>query len=280
MKYILSIIKVIFLYAHAYALPPFVFSSGVVVPLGTNWLTNAACEGAWYMNSAGDATELDVCTASSEDLVETEGDTVAQSSTVPSGYSGNSKAFVLSEDEGLTIADGNNTDISGADAELTICAWVKHASWTGASSYIVSKFTASDDARQYRLRVDSTGYAKGGVSSGTAGSCLVGGTTESIDDVDIGDTNWHHICMVYDDVNIKLYVDGDVDLTGETNNNSAHTAGICPGNNAFYVGMYNPTAYQWDGLIDEVIILSTALSPAEITGIYIYGIDGTRGAND
>ena len=52
--------------------------SGVATWVPTDYTQDANCMGAWYMNSAGDASEIDR-SGEGGDLAESAGDTVAQS---------------------------------------------------------------------------------------------------------------------------------------------------------------------------------------------------------
>jgi hypothetical protein len=228
------------------------------------------------MNSAGDATEVDRSSAGN-DLTETTGDTVAQSSTVPSGYSGYSKAFVIAETEALQEAgDGSELDINGADAKVSICAWVAPASAAGTTVYNIAGKYSTTAGRQYKINAVATGEntVKFGFLTSTAsdtdtGLELYSATTNYA----VDGATWYHVCGVDDDVHNSIYVNGS--WSAEVD----HTGGIYNGTSVFQIGATG-SAGMYGGLGDEVIVLSRDLTAAEIADIYANGITGTKGAGD
>ena len=245
----------------------------------TDYTQDANCMGAWYMNSAGDATEVDR-SGESGDLTESAGDTIAQSATVPTTpvYSGYSKDFVIAETEYLTHADTNSTDINGADQKLSIVAWVKLTAVTNTQNYvIVSKFDWGTGDRQYRLNINGTaanefrfeGYLS---SDGGAGTQIFSTTT------DYAITTWYHVALVYNDTDMRLYINGVLASTPE-----AHITGIDNGDAAFIIGagLNSGTPEQYfNALIDEVAIFNRDLSATEVLENYNHGISGNKGGSD
>jgi len=239
---------------------------------GTDYTADANCMGAWYMNSAGDAAEVDR-SGEGNNLGETSGDTIAQSSDVPSSYSGNSKDLESTETEYLYHADGLDTDINGANQSITFAAWIKPENDTTANMYIVSKWDNADGSRQYSLFYsDSNDRFQCNISNDGAD------WTESFGTTGISYATWVHIACVYNDTDVRLYVNGVLDSNG-ADNPAAHTTGIFNGDQSFRVGGENADLY-FDGLIDEVIIFDRALDAFEILEMYNFGISGNRGAND
>ncbi|MCK5612722.1 LamG domain-containing protein [Candidatus Pacearchaeota archaeon] len=234
------------------------------------------CMGAWFTNgglSANGDDEIDR-SGEGETLTETGGD-IPNSATVPGGYSGTSRDFEDGDTEGLVHADGGSTDISGADQALTLAAWIKYEANPDSDDAIINKYYVVGNERQYKISFRNSDSAVVGYISndGTAFSKAIGGT-------DINDTNWHHVALVYNDIDIRIYLDGSLDSNG-ADNPKAHTTGIYNGTAQFNVGSnVDASAEYFDGLIDEVIVFDRALSAAEILYIYNNGIDGTKGGND
>lgn len=240
-----------------------------------DYTQDASCKGAWFMNSAGDAEEIDRSTAGTETLEERSETTVDSSADHPPGYSGKSKDFEIDDNEQLGAADGGTTDIFGANISLSICLWIKFEADPGMDVYLVNKWdTTMGNHQQYQFKHDhATNALEILLSSNGSDVIKAIGATDLADD-----TNWHHVCAVYDDTDLRIYVDGSLDSSGD--NPIAWENGIF-GSDALFV-----VANDWngndgfDGLMDELIILNRDLSAAEVTEIYTYGIDGSNGGND
>ncbi len=247
----------------------------------TNYVNDANCIGAWFMNSStSDETDQ---TGNGNTLSVTSGDTIPTSATVPSGYSGTSRDVERDDSEGMNQADGNGTDISG-NQDFSIVAWIKIE--TGAdTSVIVGKYYTGTSNRQYQIVYRSTDDALCGYvsSDGSTYSKAIGGTST------VDDGNWHHIAMVFDydagGSTLTLYLDGSVDSNGADNPKS-HTGGIYDGAAYFSVGCASDASGGYvfgtgfDGLLDEVAIFDRVLSLAEIQAIKNNGLDGSKGGND
>jgi len=245
----------------------FIFSTALVTQSSTitpiDYCTDANAQGCWGMEDSGTESDL---TSNSEDLTETSG-TIPQS--VDRKFGAYSRDFESGDTEYLTVADGGSTDISGADQDISICYWFKRESDSGSAEVIIGK--RDDNEGQY-----VTGVSTGDVifaflyNDGTSAGQASGASA-------IGTGTWYHYCMVYNDTDIRLYLDGSLDSNG-ADNPKAHTSGIYDGSAAFAIGTWfisgSPTQY-WDGMVDDVIILDRALSVAEVSNIYNYGMQGT-----
>ena len=229
-----------------------------------DYTADANCMGAWFMN--GNGTNETDRSGETETLTQTSG-TIPTSATVPSGYSGTSRDFVASETEYLTHADAGSTDISGADQSLSITAWIKRDIDSGGYEGIVTKYDYTLTKIQYALWIDSNDK----VDLTLVGESATGGTTINL-------ATWYHVAVVYNDTDLRIYVNGSLDMTPVAN-----STGVSGESVAFAVGCAfdnaAPAAY-FDGLIDEVMIFDRALSAAEVSNIYAKGMDGTRGGND
>lgn len=239
-----------------------------------DYTQDANCMGAWYMNNNG-GNEID---RSGENGTLTQnGGTIPTSATVPAGYSGTSRDFESSETEALYHADGKSTDISGADQKMSFCVWLKFEADPGADVFILNKYNAAGDLRQYQMRhIHADNAIEAAISSNGADNTECLGATDLAND-----TDWHHVCFVYNDVNIILYVDGSVDSNG-VNNPKTYSSGIANKSYPFVIGDFaiDGSYKPFDGLLDEAIIFDRDLSLAEITEIYNHGISGNKGGND
>ena len=242
---------------------------------GADYTSDANCMGAWFMNNNG-GNETDR-SGEGETLTQTVG-TIPTSATVPSGYAGTSRDFELGDSEYLTHADGGSTDIFGANQAITITAWVLPESVTnGDYNVIVSKYDHGSNDRQYLLALYGTAVGEYKVQGRISND---GTATTAVDSTvtDYAISAWHHVAMVYNDIDIRIYVDGVLACTP-----GAHTTGISEEPSAFAVGtMFNSTAtgQYFDGLIDEVSIYNEALSSGDIAAIYANGISGNKGGSD
>ncbi|MGB0861280.1 MAG: LamG domain-containing protein [Saprospiraceae bacterium] len=81
-----------------------------------------------------------------------------------------------------------------------------------------------------------------------------------------GDTDWHNIIGVYNGVNAKIYVDGNLVVTGT---NIPSSLSSTAGNN-FEIGALNGGFFT-SGNIDEVAVWNSELSASDVTTIYNSG---------
>jgi hypothetical protein len=85
-------------------------------------------------------------------------------------------------------------------------------------------------------------------------------------DIEIDDGQWHHVAGTYDGDELRLYVDGAVDVSAATSvlvNGNDYAVFL--GENAEHPGR------EWNGLIDDVRLYSYALSQEEIRTLYDAG---------
>ena len=76
------------------------------------------------------------------------------------------------------------------------------------------------------------------------------------------DTNWHHIVATYDNATAKVYIDGV--LKASTNSNVQLTANTQP----LPIGRTTDNLRIFGGTLDEVAVYRTALSAARIQAHY------------
>jgi RHS repeat-associated protein len=74
---------------------------------------------------------------------------------------------------------------------------------------------------------------------------------------------WYYLSMVYNDTDVRVYVNGVLDTNG-SNNPVTYNTGIFSNNSGFVVGAMGSISQYYDGLIDEVRVADDARSAAEI----------------
>jgi len=157
-------------------------------------------------------------------------------------------------------------------------AWIRTESSTGDMA-IVQKYNATGDERQYRFATESSGGTLRmfiSASPGTSLSATAAGAT------DVCTGSWVHAAAVYNDTDIRIYVNGVLD-SNEADNPMVYTSGINDGGDIFTIGVAGGVGdfgQYFDGLIDQPVIFDRALSAAEILDLYNDGIEGEKGGND
>ena len=144
-------------------------------------------------------------------------------------------------------------------AEMTVEAWIKTSD---GGDQIIASF---DRSEYWRFEINGTSAGTGQIGLGihtNAAQVDLGGTGT------INDGNWHHVAAVYDNGDIKLYIDGSLDAS-TTSGTAFGTGATAYG----FVGVgseataYNGTTgpnYYFNGDIDEVRIWDVARTQSEI----------------
>jgi hypothetical protein len=230
---------------------------------GTDFCNDANAIGCWDMESSG--SEVDI-TSNATTLTVSSGDTISLSTTKK--YGTYSRIFQSANDEYLEAPDGGVTDINGADQDISICAFIQVKS-TGANQNIVSKYDSGTSNRSYAFYINSSDQVTFRLSAdGSAVSTATSSTTLSTN-------TWYHVCGVYNDTDIRTYVNGSLDGTP-----AAHTTGLFNSNAVFAVGTQfssGSATASFNGLIDNVIVLDRELTSAEVSSINSGGMQGTGG---
>lgn len=231
---------------------------------GTSYVDYCAdvnCMGCWrFDEDERTPLELDI-SGEDEHLSETGGTVV-----YISGREGNARHFELDDTASLTVADGGSTDISGANQDLSYCFWLNLES-NGADQGIIDKYESDTSDRQYKIRYDTSSDTMIAFLSADGGGAGAESVTASSNDYDDG---WHHTCFVYNDTDMRIYKDGDLDCTPV-----AYINGISDEPAPLYIGssQYQGAANgHLDGTLDEVAIFDRALTAAEIKDIYENGL--------
>ena len=76
------------------------------------------------------------------------------------------------------------------------------------------------------------------------------------------DGNWHHLVVTYDQSNLKVYIDGNLEATPSLpSSNYATSSGLT-------IGSWSDNNRYFNGSIDEVGIWNTALTSTQVSEIY------------
>ena len=81
----------------------------------------------------------------------------------------------------------------------------------------------------------------------------------------IEDGNWHHVVCIVTPTAQSIYVDGVLDKTVANTQSGALTATV-------RIGWDEPNAAFWNGLLDDVAIYPSALTPTQIAAHYATGV--------
>ena len=146
-----------------------------------------------------------------------------------------------------TYLEVEHTDALNLET-FTVAAWIKFLNDTGGGEQnIAYKQVGNDRAtRNYTLKM---------WGSKIYGIFASGGNTDAVElesATNVVDEKWHHVALTYDKKALKLYVNGKEEGSGDfTKNPETNDAPLRIGNGI-------------DGFIDELQILSIALSADEI----------------
>ena len=134
---------------------------------------------------------------------------------------------------------------------ITVASWIQVTSFGVAEQAIITK---GDTA--WRLERNASTNAVQFTVDGLATNTVVQGS------VSVNDGAWHHVAGVYDGADLLLYVDGVLDnsvtATGAMDTNDIS---VYFGDNAEVAGRY------FEGLMDDVYIYDTALTPSAILAL-------------
>jgi hypothetical protein len=161
----------------------------------------------------------------------------------------NAKYFNWSSDY-ITLP--NSQSFNWQMNSITVNAWVK-MNTLGGLYEIVGRHTDGNNA-QWSLRVDESWkiqfLLKGSVFSNTVSNKVIA------DDV------WHLITGTYDGSNVKIYIDGNLDVSKPL----TWSIASCPNSSQIWSYIWNSERFKW--YIDEVRIYNRALLASEIQTLY------------
>ena len=231
-----------------------------------NYCNDADIIGCWMMESDGSTGETDQ-SSNGEDLTVSSGDTISRTTDKQEGdYS---RTLVKSDEEYFYAADGGATDVSGADQKLSACFWMKLTADNTFES-LITKSSSCHAERQY-IVVKRSGPGNKIEFNINHNRAL------SNEAITVSD-GWTHVCVVYNDVDMRIYIDGVLDSNG-ADNPKAYTGGITDNAREFRIGGQEYTEGCVPGfadvLMDDICMFSRDLSSSEVIDIYNNGCQGS-----
>ena len=154
-------------------------------------------------------------------------------------------------DDGIDCGNSNNLDIT---SKITISAWINPT--TAITSQNFPMFIAKDLNVAYMLYGNSsTGAFRLRIGTNTAANVVDSVTTLSTG-------VWAHIVGTYDGTNMKLYINGSLDIT------KSRVGTIPTSTNSLRIAEANINNNEYEGNIASVKIYNKALTSAEVTQNY------------
>ena len=138
--------------------------------------------------------------------------------------------------------------LPGGD-ELTIEVWFKPTTFPAGHPAIARKGSVAESGWGFDT---PGGKIRGFVYTAPGDPAVAEGTTQMILDT------WHHLAMVYDGAELRIYLDGELDgevpRKGDINENEA----------SVWIGKKSIESVWLDGTIDELRILNIAITQEQI----------------
>lgn len=236
--------------------------------------TNAVgCGGWWKMDD--NATSATVVDSTGSHNGEYQIDEVAQNTDTgdSTGKVNGALALVKASKEAILVAD--HADFTPALTPFSISAWIN---MTDASYFeIASKGmeTAGTGEWVFGVRQFDQLTVEVFQESKHAGDCYIGRLYSA--SLASYEGTWIHVAWTYDGgtlcSGIKLYLNGKrVDDTDKESNKASFET--CEaGGEPLLIGLYPvPGSYLYaDGLVDNVMLFSTTLTPSQVRGLWNYG---------
>ena len=186
-------------------------------------------------------------------------------------------------DDELTVADSTTFNWSSDDS-FSIAFWIKTGTDTvhGKNNTIMSRRSNSNAPKlAWFISVDrdNSGKILFGLSDSNDGwSALSQGTVKTRGTTVVKDNVWHYVVCIRDAAanENRIYVDGVLDGSKQITYDTDFNEGSLP----VYIGHLDwdwgsqKGGYHYQGLLDEVGVFNTALSPAEIQQYYSDGLAG------
>jgi len=156
-------------------------------------------------------------------------------------------------DNYVSAADSNSLDLTSA---MTLEAWTYPTSFPGDYTQILIKNNANADF--YGIGLNPT--------TGTVFCQLSGGTPNTINSTTATTlNNWNHIACSYDGSNIRIYINGKLDVTTARTGNTTASAAL------FNIGRDSVNGRYFPGMIDQVRVFNYARSAGQIAWDYNRG---------
>jgi len=158
-----------------------------------------------------------------------------------------------------------NSVLNSLTTNFTLSVWIWQMVAPADGYRIIDKETAGEGDGWSLDTSDCSGLAGGGhrvrLQTGNDGnSCSVPGTTY------YSLMQWHHVVATASGTNGNVYLDGNLDGSGDVGNIPLNTLDV-------YIGLAHPgrgSGFWFNGRIDDIRIYNRTLSPAEVQQLYDY----------
>lgn len=172
------------------------------------------------------------------------------------GFNGTSSLMSINSNAGLS------------PVKFTVMAWIK-TSAAGAYREIFESYYQNTTIAGFEFRMDNANKLQL-VSGNNTNQILGSGYQQVSSTKSINDGVWHFVTGTSDGTNLKVYIDGNLDGTQAWANDPVYDSG----NNRVRIGVNNyggdTHVSYWSGSIDEVCLVSSALTAKQIRQIYAY----------
>ncbi len=166
--------------------------------------------------------------------------------------------------KGAYSFDGSNdyvrveNNIITSPTELTIAAWFNKQGEGSNYECVIHRGTDNLIGNtEFWLGVSANDFLTATIGARTGAGWAAGETA-----VKVVLNKWYHLAATWDGTTVRVYIDGEF-------NKSYALASYSNANSPTRLGASNDgTAYQYNGLIDDVRIYSTALSASEVKELY------------
>ena len=173
--------------------------------------------------------------------------TADRNSNINNAYNFNGSSDILVND---------NNDLSFNNGEISLSVWI-YMPFVSFNNRLISKDKNDHSNRDFLLKTTSNGLVQFTTfSSGDNGVTLLSNQI-------LTSENWIHIVVTKDQLKTKLYLNGLLDNTIDTNTSIAHTSA-----NLFFGKTSEFWSEYFAGDIDDIGIWNRALSGCEIADLY------------
>ncbi|MFP4058922.1 MAG: PKD domain-containing protein [Bacteroidales bacterium] len=150
---------------------------------------------------------------------------------------------------------GKNIKMTGANDQLTLCAWINPGQLNPGQNTILAE---RDGGNNYQFAIMDQALYFSYWSAGHE-------TMITSPSVNLVPGNWYFAAVTYDGTMVKLY------LNGEMVHEEPASGAIDQHAASLYAGTYLPADAPFNGSIDDVAIFNRALSPGEIFELALEG---------
>jgi hypothetical protein len=174
--------------------------------------------------------------------------------------------FIVANSEQMSHADNTETDLNGANQQMTVMMWMK--AYSACADYSnIGKYSTFNNNQQWMFYCSNQDNPRMQFLISPTGSST-GRVVANSDNDSVVVNTWVHTAGVYNDTDIRIYINGV--LSGSP---AALTAGISNEDAPFRIGARSSTTSLstpqnfFDGIMDEICIYNTALTADEVLQI-------------